>query len=279
MLYQIVHTTTYNYSQKVDLEPHTVRLRSRSDGSQILRNFSIQVTPEPAGISEVLDAEGNTIFKVWFQQQTDSLKIEVNSQVETRCTNPFNYILEPWAIQLPITDYPVAVISHLQPYLQRDFDQSIVQLAQESWQAAGGNTAIFLNELNQQIYQNCKYITRETGEPFPAGITWNKKLGSCRDMAVVFIEACRVFGLAARFVSGYQEGDRDQTERHLHAWAEVYLPGAGWRGYDPTQGLAVADRHIVLAASAIPRNAAPISGSFRGFGARSEISYQLIINY
>ncbi len=279
MLYHIVHTTTYNYSRTVDLEPHTVRLRSRSGGCQILRNFSIQVIPEPAGMSEMLDAEGNSTIKLWFQQMTDCLKIEVNSKVETRCTNPFNYILEPWAIDLPITDYPAPVLAHLQPYLPLCSDPAIVQLAQESWQAANGSTVGFLGELNQRIYQNCKYIIRETGDPFPAGITWNQKLGSCRDTAVIFIEACRIFGLAARFVSGYQEGDSDQSERHLHAWAEVYLPGAGWRGYDPTQGLAVGDRHIVLAASAIPRNAAPISGSFRGVGAKSEMTYNLAINY
>ena len=227
----------------------------------------------------MLDAEGNSTIKLWFQQMTDCLKIEVNSKVETRCTNPFNYILEPWASDLPITDYPAPVLAHLQPYLQLCSDPAIVQLAQESWQAANGSTVSFLGELNQRIYQNCKYIIRETGDPFPAGITWNQKLGSCRDTAVVFIEACRIFGLAARFVSGYQEGDSDQSERHLHAWAEVYLPGAGWRGYDPTQGLAVGDRHIVLAASAIPRNAAPISGSFRGVGAKSEMTYHLEINY
>lgn len=279
MLYQIAHIITYNYSKQVDLEPHTVRLRSRSGCCQFLRDFSLQVTPEPAGISEVLDLEGNNTIKLWFQQQTDCLKIEVNSQVETSCINAFNYILEPWALQIPIIDYPALVFAQLQPYLQHSFDPAIFQLAQESWLAANGSTVAFLGELNQRIYQNCKYIIRETGDPFPAGITWNQKSGSCRDTAVVFMEACRAIGLAARFVSGYQEGDRDQSERHLHAWAEVYLPGAGWRGYDPTQGLAVGDRHIALAASAIPRNATPISGSFSGIGAKSEMTYDLTIKY
>lgn len=90
------------------------------------------------------------------------------------------------------------------------------------------------------------------------------------------METCRAVGLAARFVSGYQEGDPNAAERHLHAWAEVYLPGAGWRGYDPTHGLAVADGHIALVASALPKSAAPVTGGVRG-RARSELSYKLSI--
>ena len=85
-------------------------------------------------------------------------------------------------------------------------------------------------------------------------------MGSCRDYAVLFMEVCRAMGIPARFVSGYQEGDTEQESRDLHAWAEVYLPGAGWRGYDPTLGLVVSDRHIPLAASAIPSYASAIEG-------------------
>ncbi|MDB9510525.1 transglutaminase family protein [Kamptonema animale CS-326] len=277
MLYKIVHLTTYSYSRFVDLEPHTVRLRARSCGFQSLRAFSLEVTPEAAGVSEVLDWEGNNTMKLWFTQPTNQLSIKITSEVETHCTNPFNYLVEPWAMQLPITDYPAPVLAQLAPYLQPITSPVIMELAQEIWQATNGQTVNFLSELNQRIYQNCEQTVRETGDPFPAGITWNQKLGSCRDMAIIFIEACRAFGLAARFVSGYQEGVPEQEERHLHAWAEVYLPGAGWLGYDPTQGLVVSDRHIVLAASAIPRYAAPISGNFRGAGVTSDIQYTLSI--
>ena len=277
MLYKIVHITNYTYSRFVDLEPHTVRLRARSCGFQSLRAFFLEVTPEAAGVSEVLDWEGNNIIKLWFTQPTNQLSIKITSEVETHCTNPFNYLIEPWAIQLPITDYPAPVLAQLAPYLQPISSPVIMELAQEIWQVTNGQTVNFLSELNQRIYQNCEQIVRETGDPFPAGITWNQKLGSCRDMAIIFIEACRAVGLAARFVSGYQEGVPEQKERHLHAWAEVYLPGAGWLGYDPTQGLVVSDRHIVLAASAIPRYAAPISGNFRGAGVTSDIQYTLSI--
>ena len=277
MLYKIVHVTTYNYSKPVDLDPHIVRLRSRSCGFQSLRSFALEVTPEPAGISEVLDWEGNNTIKLWFKQPTNQLSVKITSEVETYCTNPFNYLLEPWAASLPITDYPAPMQAHLAPYLQQIVTPVIIDLAQEVWQAVNGETVSFLRELNQRIYENCQQTVRETGDPLPAGITWKQKLGSCRDMAIIFIEGCRAMGLAARFVSGYQEGDINQEERHLHAWAEVYLPGAGWLGYDPTQGLAVSDRHIALVASSIPRYAAPISGNFRGAGARSDIQYTLSI--
>nr|WP_277874380.1 MULTISPECIES: transglutaminase family protein [unclassified Leptolyngbya] len=137
---------------------------------------------------------------------------------------------------------------------------------------------MFLWELNQQIFNTCQHIVREQGDPFPPGLTWKTKTASCRDMTVLFIEACRAMGLAARFVSGYHEGDPDWKQRHLHAWAEVYLPGAGWRGYDPTQGLAVGDRHIALVAAPNSRTTVPISGSLKsGIGVTTEMQYALTI--
>lgn len=281
MRYKIAHITTYTYTQPVELAPHILRLRPRSDRSQTLHSFSLEVVPEPAGVSDILDIEGNSIVQMWFKELTSQLKIEVRSQVETHCENPFNYLLEPWATHLQI-DYPASTLTQLQPYfhplgIATSVDMAVSNLAQEVWHSTNGNTVAFLGELNQRLYQDCKQTIRETGHPLPAGITWNQKLGSCRDIAIVFIEACRAVGLAARFVSGYNEGDPDQNERHLHAWVEVYLPGAGWRGYDPTQGLAVADRHIAIVASALPRNAAPISGTIRGGGTQAGIDYDLSI--
>lgn len=231
------------------------------------------------------DLDGNSLVKLWFDPaQTESLTIEVISQVETHLTNPFDYLLEPWAIKLPI-DYPASLLTQLQPYLSGQLlkyptgiDPVALQLAQEIAHQVDGDTLAFLAELNQCIYTQCQYGIRETGSPLAAGLTWTTKSGSCRDFAVLFAEVCRAIGLASRFVSGYQEGDLDSRDRHLHAWTEVYLPGGGWRGYDPTQGLAVGDRHISLVASSQSRYAAPISGSFKQAGAvQSNMTYQLAI--
>jgi transglutaminase-like putative cysteine protease len=130
--------------------------------------------------------------------------------------------------------------------------------------------------LQQRIAESCQYIVREVGDPLPAEVTLTQRKGSCRDLTVLFMEACRALGIAARFLSGYHVPLTDQIHR-LHAWAEVYLPGGGWRGYDPTAGLAVGDPHIVVAAGSTPRMAAPISGSFRGenITATLEVEIQL----
>ena len=281
MRYNIVHTTTYTYDQAVSLQPHILRLRPRCDGCQELHSFSLETIPEPARVYQVIDLEGNTVVRVLFKEPTDKLYFKVTSLVETHRTNPFDFLLEPWATTLPI-DYPASLLSNLQPYVQRyglpaTVDSIVAQMAQEIHQAVGGDTVAFLTELNQRIYQNCQHMIRETGEAFPAAITWSQKLGSCRDLSVVFMEACRALGLAARFISGYQEGDPNQKEQDLHAWVEVYLPGAGWRGYDPTNGIAVADRHIALVANTLPRHTVPVSGSFHGRGIQSGMQYHVSI--
>ena len=243
------------------------------------------VTPTPSQEATITDLDGNTLVKLGFKaNETEALTVQVLSQVETHRTNPFDYVPEAWATRMPI-DYPSSLLLQLQPYLggqqmlyAMSVDPIALQLAQDIAQAVEGNTINFLNELNQRIYQGCQYMMRETGAPLPPGVTWTTRSGTCRDFAVLFVETCRAIGLAARFVSGYQEGDPNSDQRQLHAWAEVYLPGGGWRGYDPTQGLAVADRHIALVASPLSSYAAPISGAFKqANGARSTMTYQLTI--
>ncbi len=242
------------------------------------------VDPQPQGRSDFIDLDGNNLIKLWFTKPTQQLNIQILAKVETYCTNPFDYLLEPWASSIPL-DYPRSLLAQLESYLQSySFvsDRLALELAQEILTATQGNILDFLFALNQRIYQDCEYIIRATGEPFPAGITWSRKQGSCRDYTVLFMEVCRAVGIAARFVSGYQEGDRDMSGRDLHAWVEVYLPGAGWRGYDPTLGLVVSDRHIPLAASTIPQYTAPVSGSIvpveYGQNVSSTIKAQISIN-
>ncbi|HEY9877853.1 MAG TPA: transglutaminase family protein [Leptolyngbyaceae cyanobacterium] len=267
MRYSIRHLTCYHYSQPVSLKPHVLRLRPRSDGTQVLQQFHLSVTPEPTSTAQIVELDGNGTISLWFgDSKTEKLCIETYSEVKTFRTNPFSYLAEPWAAQLPI-DYPISLATSLQPYLSHplypSLDPGVVQLAQSLLHEINGNVSYFLTTLTQRIYESCEYLVRESGPPLPAGITWTQKRGSCRDFAVLFIAACQSAGLAARFVSGYQEGDLAIPESELHAWVEVYVPGGGWRGFDPTHGLAVSDRHIALVASPHPYQAAPVSGAIQ----------------
>ncbi|WP_404790086.1 transglutaminase N-terminal domain-containing protein [Altericista sp. CCNU0014] len=269
MKYTVTHSTTYTYGCPVFLNPHVLRLQPRTDGFQHLQHFKLQVTPAPQGQNSLLDIEGNLLTRCWWLDvPTQALHVTAISEVETLCDNPFNYLLEPWATRLPF-DYPTALAEHLQPYLTPTHlgglasDPAATHLAQEIAHAVHWNPIHFLGELNQRIYRRMRYQVREEGDPQPPSITWMQQSGTCRDFVVLFMAACRAVGLAARFASGYEQGD-PAYEQMLHAWAEVYLPGAGWRGYDPTMGLVVSDRHIAVAASEWPRYAAPIDGTHRG---------------
>jgi transglutaminase-like putative cysteine protease len=275
MRYRIQHLTRYTYQQPVVLRHHALRLRPRSDSAQQVKQFHLDVSPTPLRQAAISELEGNDTLGVWFSPTpTPELMIKSTAEVETLRQNPFDFLTEPWAVSFPI-EYPTSVAALVHPYLHHPLypvaAPSVVELVHDLAYQVDGNVGFFLTQLTQRIYETCQYTVRPTGLPFPPGITWIKKLGSCRDFAVLFMEACRVVGLAARFVSGYEEGDSTIQERDLHAWAEVYIPGGGWRGFDPTHGLAVADRHVALVASAFPPLAAPVSGSTQE-GSRIESS-------
>jgi transglutaminase-like putative cysteine protease len=271
MMFEGTHTTTYRYSRPVFLEPHLLRLRPRYESMQRLRHFALHLEPQPAGLSESRDVEGNDVTLVWFAGATDILRVTSSLVVETQRGNPFDYIVtDPLADTLPFA-YTEDLVQSVAPYcLSGEADESVAQFARSLADQVGRTTLPFLTILTQRIAEMMTYTVRETGEPQPAGVTLASRQGACRDLAVLFIETCRALGLAARFVSGYQEGTPRQEQR-LHAWAEVYVPGGGWRGYDPTLGLAVADRHVTLAAGRTPQLAAPITGSFRGTGVSANL--------
>jgi transglutaminase-like putative cysteine protease len=280
-VYNIEHSIEYRYSQPVSFAPHQLRLYPRSNVQQSVLSFDLTIDPLPQQISESIDLDGNNSILVWFDDNpTDRLKIQTKTQVSTHLINPFNYLLEPWADRLPI-DYHHSLAQQLQPYLAgylaHSIDPIAAELAGEIWQSVEGKTVQFLTELNQQIYHNCQYSIRQDGAALPPSIVWKNRSGSCRDLVVLFIEVCRAVGLAGRFVSGYEAG-AETDDRHLHAWAEIYLPGAGWRGYDPTHGLLVAANHIAIASSPFPAQTTPVEGKLRTVGAiTTEMNYQLMI--
>jgi transglutaminase-like putative cysteine protease len=274
--FEIVHSTTYTYPNSVVLSPHLLRLCPRSTGEQQVLGFDLKIVPQPSGLTQILDAEGNSVVRCWWSDTAlTSLAVTASSQVITTCTNPFSFLLEPWATHFPL-DYPRSLIAVLFPYIHQDLDTVATQLAQEIAIEVKSNMVDFLMRLNQRINQECHYQIRETGQPWPPWMTWTKKQGSCRDLVRLFMAACRGMGLATRFVSGYEAGD-PKHEQTLHAWAEVYLPGAGWRGFDPTMGVAVCDRHVALVASAWPEQTNPIEGGIQGNQGTPSIDFQVSV--
>jgi len=264
VLFEVQHTTRFHYTGPVVLEPMTVRLRPRIDRSQSLLSFEIKVQPHPAGLTEISDLEGNDTALVWFVGHTNSLEISTSLKATTNRSNPFDYvILDASWLSLPMT-YREEERGALDRYLKFCGNGCVADWADKIGGSAGGEPLRFLALLAAEIADIVQGEVRLEGAALSAPETLEKRRGSCRDVAVLFMEACRRFGIASRFVSGYQQGDPNEEEKFLHAWAEAYLPGVGWRGYDPTLGIAVADGHLAVAAGPTPQSAAPTGGSYRG---------------
>jgi transglutaminase-like putative cysteine protease len=245
-----------------------------------LVRFDLRIDPVPAGTSQALDAEGNLVTVVWFSDLHERMVLRATSEVETLRENPYDFLVTPLNQRLPI-GYQPWEIALLGPALRRSAVPIHVdparELGEQLREASRGEIVPFLSRLSETICHRFKVVHREEGSPWPPATTIEQRQGACRDLAVLWMDVCRSVGLASRFVSGYQEGDRERDKNYMHAWCEVYLPGAGWRGYDPTNGLAVADRHVAVAASAAPQHAAPVTATYRGNNVEAEMYADVIV--
>jgi transglutaminase-like putative cysteine protease len=280
MLFTIDHTTEYHFTRPVFFEPHHLRLCPRTDGSQRRVHFDLQIEPAPAGTTQSLDSQGNLVTIAWFNDVHDRMTLRATAEVETLRQNPYDFLLTPANSRLPI-GYHHDETALLGPALRRSavpiHVDPAMELAQHLREASRGEVVPFLVRLTETIANRFKVIHRETGRPWAPATTIEQRHGACRDLAVLWIDICRAVGLAARFVSGYQQGGSEQEKRHLHAWAEVYLPDAGWRAFDPTNGLAVADRHVAVAAAVAPPQAAPVTATYRGNNVEAALSADVMI--
>ena len=275
MRFFIQHQTRYEYSAPVFLEPHVVRLHPRTGPSQVRHRFDLAIDPAPIGRTDGLDAECNGFTQIWFEGLHTQLTLHAEMEVETSCGDPFAGLCADGADRLPLVLSPELRI-RLSPNLLPVDNPSVETWATKVMDGAGGDALAFLSRLCSDLYARIDRIRRIKPGIQAAATTLATRRGACRDLAVLFIEGCRSVGIPARFVSGYQRLDDDASQPDLHAWAEVFLPGLGWRGYDATQGLAVADDYVVLSASAGPENTAPVTGSFRGKG-ESSVHYEIKI--
>ncbi len=275
MRFFIQHQTRYQYSAPVFLDPHVVRLTPRIDPTQVLHRFNLDIDPAPVGRVDGLDAENNTFAQIWFEGLHTQLALRAELEIETLARNPFAGLLTDATDRLPLV-LSRDLQTRLSPYLS-----TVDHPLTETWvrtlmDGVGGDTLAFLSGLCADLYTRITRVRRMEPGIQPAVTTLETGRGACRDLALLFIEASRSVGIPARFISGYQRLGDDQTRPDRHAWAEVFLPGLGWRGYDAAQGLAVADDHVVLSASAAPENTAPVIGSFRGKG-ESSVHYSIKI--
>ncbi|NHN37006.1 transglutaminase family protein [Pseudomaricurvus alcaniphilus] len=277
------HNTYYKFDRLVNLSPHTVRLRPAPHSRTPIHSYSLKVEPANHFINWQQDAYGNFLARLVFPEKTDKFSVEVEVQADMTVINPFDFFLEDYAQKFPFK-YPKQLRKELGPYLEKIPQGPLFKKLLKSISLEERSTNDFLVEVNQQLQQMIKYLIRlEPGVQTPEETLALGK-GSCRDSAWLMAQLLRYLGLATRFASGYlvqlkpdeksldgpSGAEEDFTD--LHAWCEVYLPGAGWVGLDPTSGLFASEGHIPLACTPDPVSAAPIDG----FTDKCEVEFDYI---
>ena len=266
------HNTHYTFDRQVNLSTHVVRLRPAAHSRTHIHSYSLKVTPEAHFINWQQDAFGNYLARLVFPEKTDKFSIEVEVIADMTVINPFDFFLEDYAEEFPFY-YEKQLKKELAPYLTKDKHGKLFANAVKAAPKKKQHTIDFLVAVNQIVQEKIAYSVRmEPGVQTPED-TLKLAIGSCRDSAWLLVQMLRHLGLAARFTSGYlvqltsdeksldgpSGPEADFTD--LHAWCEVYLPGAGWVGMDPTSGLFAGEGHIPLACTPDPSSAAPIEGA------------------
>lgn len=265
------HVTQYLYDRPIQLGAQTIRLRPAPHCRTPVLAYSLNVEPSKQFLNWQQDPFGNFAARLVFPDVTRELKVTVDLIAEMTVINPFDFFVEEYGTEFPFK-YDPDLAKDLKPFLDPPADSPLLKAYIAGIDVRPRRTINFLVDLNQKLQKDIKYLIRMEPGVQTAEETLQRKSGSCRDSAWLLVQILRHFGLAARFVSGYliqltpdvksldgpSGTEVDFTD--LHAWTEVFLPGAGWVGLDPTSGLFTGEGHLPLAATPAPQTAAPISG-------------------
>ncbi len=277
---RIIHRTEYLYHQPVSFGPHRVLMRPREGHDVRIAHARVEIEPA-ASIRWLRDIEGNSVAVVAFETPAARLKLLAEIDVDLSDDDPIECLIDPDARSFPFQYSPEEQIE-LVPYRLPSYPYdgpAIHQWLRKLYQPGDVvDTFELLNRLNTYIYESLQYKLRlDHGVQLPHE-TLALGSGSCRDYAVLMMEAARYWGFGARFVTGYiqmQQGQHGAT----HAWTEIYLPGAGWRGFDPTNNKRTGSEHISVAVARAQEKAAPVSGTWQGPAAafdRMEVAVQVV---
>ena len=265
--YKIVHHTYYNFSAGVTLGAHELLLRPREDHTQRIQSFDLRIRPD-ASLLWHRDVEGNSVAVATFDTAAvQQLAIESEVIIQQYNEDPLDFIVADYAVNFPFR-YQREDDVLLAPY--RGVDPGLADSELRTWvqglwrESEAIQTYALLLRMAQNINTICTYRVREEPGVQTVQQTLMSGTGSCRDFAFLFMQGARSLGLAARFVSGYLHAPYSTGIGSTHAWAEIYLPGAGWLGFDPTIGDIVGADHFPVAVAHLPESVPPVSGTFRG---------------
>lgn len=264
MEWRLIHTTRYRFPEPVQLGPHEIRLRP-SDGAPT----RLDIWPAPSVAYWRRDLWNNWVYQVWFRAPMRQLTISNRLRYRPVPRNPFGFVVENSALQFPPQTQPVEAA----PYLRVDDESREFLDWVERWRRPGVDSTTLATEINRAIHDRTAYAQRDEPGTQTPEFTLRNGRGACRDTAWLLVQTLRSLGYAARYVSGYWL-QLESSGAELHAWAEMFLPGAGWFGLDPTARLAVAEQHLALAHAPTPAETAPVQGS-HSHVAGSELEFRL----